>query len=62
MFGLLAYPAMGIYKSIGSALSPTQREILAARVSHDEYFAARTQIAQHEIHMVVDTFERLSRR
>jgi sterol 3beta-glucosyltransferase len=39
MFGLLAYPALGIYQSIvGASTSATQAAILQARVAHDAFF------------------------
>ncbi|KAG4429362.1 hypothetical protein IFR05_015161 [Cadophora sp. M221] len=40
MFGLLAYPFLGIYKSIiSSSLSPAQRKILLARQVYGSYMA-----------------------
>jgi uncharacterized membrane protein len=39
MFGLVAYPALGIYQSIvGASTSATQATILQARVAHDAFF------------------------
>jgi len=39
MFGLFAYPALGIYQSIvGASTSATQAAILKARVAHDAFF------------------------
>jgi sterol 3beta-glucosyltransferase len=39
MFGLVAYPALGIYQSIvGASISATQAVILQARVAHDAFF------------------------
>lgn len=39
MFGLFAYPALGIYQSIVSVSTlATQAAILQARVAHDAFF------------------------
>jgi len=39
MFGLFAYPALGIYQSvIGVPTSVTQAAILQARLAHDAFF------------------------
>jgi len=38
MFGLFAYPALGIYQSIvGASTSAAQAVILKARVAHDAF-------------------------
>jgi hypothetical protein len=43
MFGLMGYPALGIYKSLHSlkSMTKTQKDILAARQSQSEYNAQR---------------------
>lgn len=56
MFGLLAYPAIGIYKSLSSTMSPVGRAILMARVSHDEWMASQLKTSQDETHLVVQAF------
>lgn len=53
MFGLLAYPALGIYKSIVGSLSKTEKKVLEARLAHDEYFAKIDPIRDQEIEVVL---------
>nr|RBQ92249.1 hypothetical protein FVER53263_11746 [Fusarium verticillioides] len=56
MFGLLAYPALGIYKSIVGSLSKTEKKVLEARLAHDEYFAKMDPIGEQEIQVVLSSF------
>ncbi|KAF5671692.1 glycosyltransferase family 1 [Fusarium heterosporum] len=56
MFGLLAYPALGIYKSIVGSLSKTDKKVLEARLAHDEYFAKVDPISEQEIASVLNSF------
>lgn len=56
MFGLLAYPALGIYKSIIGSLSKTQKEVREARLAHGEYFARVEPIGDQEISRVLSAF------
>lgn len=56
MFGLLAYPALGIYKSIVGSLSKTEKKVLEARLAHDEYFARVDPISEQEIASVLSSF------
>jgi hypothetical protein len=53
MFGLLAYPALGIYKSIVGSFSKTEKKVLEARLAHDEYFAKIGRIRDQEIQVVL---------
>jgi hypothetical protein len=57
MFGLLAYPAMGIYRSIGAAMSPLRKQVLAARLAHDEWMAGRVALRQDEVDAVLAGFD-----
>lgn len=56
MFGLLAYPALGIYKSIVASLSKTEKKVLEARLAHDEYFARIDPTSDQEIASVLSAF------
>lgn len=56
MFGLIAYPAMGIYQSLYAALSPIQREILAARLALDEYMSKVVPVTPEEVRDVTQQF------
>ncbi|KAG9499326.1 hypothetical protein J7337_010146 [Fusarium musae] len=53
MFGLLAYPALGIYKSIVGSLPKTEKKVLEARLAHDECFAKIDPIRDQEIEVVL---------
>ena len=59
MFGLLAYPAMGIYKSLGALLSPLQKQVLKARLEHDEWLAGKNEVSQAEFDGVLKGYESL---
>jgi sterol 3beta-glucosyltransferase len=49
MFGLVAYPALGIYQSIvGASTSATQAAILQPRVTHDAFFNDVHQPSEEE--------------
>ena len=50
MFGLFAYPFLGMYKSINtSSLSPTQKKIILARQVYGSYMARQRESAtQHK--------------
>ncbi|KAF5597576.1 glycosyltransferase family 1 [Fusarium subglutinans] len=56
MFGLLAYPALGIYKSIVGSLSKTEKKVLEARLAHDKYFAKIDPIEDQDIQVVLSSF------
>lgn len=56
MFGLLAYPALGIYKSIVGSMSSTQKTVLEARLAHDVYFAKVDPISDEEASVVLNSF------
>lgn len=56
MFGLFAYPAYGIYKSLSNAMSKTQKEILKARLEHDAYFSKTVSIDKEEVDHVIHAF------
>ncbi|PNP73834.1 hypothetical protein FNYG_12793 [Fusarium nygamai] len=56
MFGLLAYPALGIYKSIVGSLSKTEKKVLESRLGHDEYFTNIDPISDQEIEVVLRSF------
>ncbi|KAI7760048.1 hypothetical protein ACKAV7_010760 [Fusarium commune] len=55
-FGLLAYPALGIYNSIVGSLSKTEKNGLKSRLAHDEYFAKIDPITEQEIELVLSSF------
>ena len=49
MFGLFAYPFLGMYKSIStSSLSPSQRKILLARQVYGSYMARQREYAAQD--------------
>jgi sterol 3beta-glucosyltransferase len=56
MFGLLAYPALGIYRSIVGSLSKTEKMVLEARLAHDDYFSRADPISDQEIASVLSSF------
>ncbi|KAM0413203.1 hypothetical protein ACHAPD_008290 [Fusarium lateritium] len=56
MFGLFAYPALGIYKSIVGSLSKTEKKVLEARLEHDEYFAKIDPMSEQDIASVLSSF------
>jgi len=56
MFGLLAYPALGIYKSIVGSMSVTQKAVLEARLAHDIYVTKADPISDQEAAVVVNSF------
>lgn len=56
MFGLLAYPMLGIYKSIAGSMSLTQKTVLDARLAHDMYFAKVDPISDEEASTVLNSF------
>lgn len=58
MLGLIAYPAMGAYKSVSSIMSPVQKQVLAARVGYDEWVASQEGVRQNEVDAVVNGFDR----
>jgi hypothetical protein len=46
MFGLFAYPFLGMYKSIStSSLSPTQQRVMLARQIYGSYMARQREYA-----------------
>lgn len=57
MFGLLAYPAMGIYKSLVGSLSTTEKQIMEARLGHDAYFANLEPITDREMNLVLSQWK-----
>ncbi|KAB8224498.1 hypothetical protein BDV33DRAFT_233433 [Aspergillus novoparasiticus] len=61
MFGLMAYPAMGIYKSIKKGnLNPTERKILEAQIELGDYMLQSFPASPGEIEMVLSKFNALS--
>lgn len=61
MFGIFAYPALGIYKSITSGhMSSAQRSVLAARLAHDMYFARVEPVAEEEAAQTLYMFQQIS--
>ncbi|PIG80885.1 sterol glucosyltransferase [Aspergillus arachidicola] len=61
MFGLTAYPAMGIYKSIKKGnLNPTERKILEAQIELGDYMLQSFPASPGEIEMVLSKFSALS--
>ncbi|KAE8367533.1 hypothetical protein BDV27DRAFT_142686 [Aspergillus caelatus] len=61
MFGLMAYPAMGIYKSIKKRnLNPTETKILESQIELGEYMLQRFPASPGEIEMVLSKFNALS--
>ena len=49
MFGLFAYPFLGMYKSIStSSLSPTQKKILLVRQVYGSYMARQRQYSAQD--------------
>jgi sterol 3beta-glucosyltransferase len=61
MFGLLAYPALGIYQSIvGASISATQAAILQARAAHDAFFNEVHQPSAEEEAEVLREFNSLT--
>jgi hypothetical protein len=50
MFGLFAYPFLGMHKSMApsSSLSPTQRKILLARQVYGSYMARQREYAEQD--------------
>lgn len=58
MFGLVAYPALGIYKSIGSTnISQAQAKLLISRHVYGSYMATKVSIADSEASSVLHEFE-----
>lgn len=57
MFGLLAYPALGIYKSLVGSLSKTEKQIMEARLAHDAYFANLEPITDQEMNSVLGQWQ-----
>lgn len=72
MFGLFAYPFLGMYKSIStSSLSPSQRKILLARQVYGSYMARQREYAAQDggqerdeatQNIVLEAFERSFKR
>lgn len=61
MFGLMAYPAMGIYKSLKNRnLNPTEAKILESKIALGNYLFQRSPPNPEEVKMVLSTFDRLS--
>ncbi|QMW46761.1 hypothetical protein G4B11_010216 [Aspergillus flavus] len=61
MFGLMAYPAMGIYKSIKKGnLNPTERKIVEAQIELGDYMLQSFPASPAEIEMVLSRFNTLS--
>jgi sterol 3beta-glucosyltransferase len=67
MFGLFAYPFLGMYKSIStSLLSPTERRIVLARQVYGSYMARQREYGRQEMgegwddgtSLVLEEFER----
>lgn len=60
MFGLFAYPALGIYQSIvGASTSVAQAAISQARVAHDAFFNDLHQPSAEEEVEVLRKFNEL---
>lgn len=58
MFGLMAYPAMGLYKSMNSGkLSPTDAQILQARQMLSVYMNEQKGVQEDEAGRVQSIFE-----
>jgi hypothetical protein len=61
MFGLFAYPAMGIYQSIVGALkTESQHKVLQARIAHDAYFENLHRPSIEEEREVLRRFQELT--
>lgn len=61
MFGLMAYPAMDIYKSIKKRnLNPTETKILESQIELGNYMLQRFPTSPEEIEMVLLKFKALS--
>lgn len=57
MFGLLAYPSLGIYKSLASiGLTGAESKILAARLLHGEFMAMKRPVNHSEVSQVLHDF------
>ncbi|KAB8229652.1 uncharacterized protein BDW43DRAFT_322041 [Aspergillus alliaceus] len=57
MFGLVAYPALGLYKSISALhLSPAQAKILLARKTYGSYAMRNAQVTDSEVSQVLMVF------
>lgn len=60
MFGLFAYPTLGIYQSIvGASTSVAETAILQARVAHDAFFNDAHQPSREEELQVLREFNKL---
>lgn len=58
MFGLMAYPAMGLYKSMNEkGLSPAQTRVLKGRQTLSSYVNEKVPLQEAEIGRVLDLFE-----
>ncbi|TGO57465.1 hypothetical protein BCON_0065g00250 [Botryotinia convoluta] len=58
MFGLMAYPAMGLYKSINEMrLSTAQKRVLEGRQMLSAYMNEKTPLQEAEIGSVLEQFE-----
>lgn len=57
MFGLVAYPALGIYKSIVGSMSESQKAVLEARLAYDMYCAKVDPISDTDTAVVLNSFE-----
>lgn len=59
MFGLFAFPAMGIYRSMKTiGLSPMQKEVLEAKHMLSSYVNSQIPLEENEARMALDLFEK----
>lgn len=63
MFGLMAYPAMGLYKSINEmGLSTAQKQVLKGRQMLSAYINEKMPPQEAEIGTVLEQFELKKKR
>lgn len=57
IFGLVAYPAKGVYKSVKTLYNPDAQEVLFARQIHGAYINTRYKLDAGQIAMILSAFE-----
>lgn len=57
IFGLVAYPAQGVYKSIKTMYNPDRQEILFVRQVHGAYLNTRYKLGPEQVAIVLSAFD-----
>lgn len=57
IFGLVAYPAQGVYKSVKTLYNPDAQEVFFARQLHGAYINTRYKLDPGQVAAVLSVFE-----